>query len=134
MTWPGWLSVSASGASSRLTIAPGFRWPAVLGEESARSADDHWWSDSPAHAWPTRSADSRENPVADIGVSPWAGRNGAASGVALYLRYHAGGVRRQAAPAGPRVVWRMQRRSRMNLGRQQAGAAQQQRQFPLTSH
>ena len=30
-------------------------------------------------------------------------------GVALHLRYHAGGVRRQGAAAGPRVVCRMQR-------------------------
>src|ERR1017187_7142763 len=72
--------------------------------------DDHWWSGGPAHAWPTRSAGSRENPVADIGVSPWTGAELCRQAVwLLHLRYHAGGVRRQAAPAGPSVVCRMQR-------------------------
>src|ERR1035441_10045784 len=33
-------------------LAPGFRWPAVLGEEPAMSPDDDWWSDSKASARP----------------------------------------------------------------------------------
>jgi hypothetical protein len=98
--------------SKRFTepLAPGFRRPTVLGEEPARPPDDHWWSDSPALAWPTRSAGSRENPVAGYrGVALDWGGTVPPGGVALHLRYHAGGVRRQAAPAGPRVVCRMQR-------------------------
>ena len=44
--------------------------PAVLGEEPVRLAEDHWWIRSLAHAWPTGSTGSHENP-ADIGVSLW---------------------------------------------------------------
>jgi hypothetical protein len=36
-------------------LVPGFRWPAVLGEEPVRFPEDHWWIDRLAHAWPTGS-------------------------------------------------------------------------------
>ena len=96
--------------------------------------DDHWWSDGPAHAWPTRSAGSRENPVADIGVSPWTGAELCRQAVWRFIC----ATTRVVLGGRPRLLGRAwsaecNDRPRMNLGRQQAGAAQQQRQFPLTS-
>ena len=44
--------------------------PAVPGEEPARLPKDHWWIESLAHAWPTGSTGTYENP-ADIWVSLW---------------------------------------------------------------
>jgi hypothetical protein len=71
--WRIWADRSGRGSGSgRLTepLVPGFRWPAVLGEEPARLPEDHWWVESLAHAWPAGSTGSHEN-AADIGVSLW---------------------------------------------------------------
>jgi hypothetical protein len=54
-TRPGgvfWADCSGrGGGSGRLTkpLVPGFRWPAVLGEEPARLSGDHWWVESLTH-------------------------------------------------------------------------------------
>jgi hypothetical protein len=50
--------------------------------------EDHWWADGLAHAWPTGSVGSRENP-AGIEVSPWTGRNRAAWRLGASFACHA---------------------------------------------
>ena len=77
-------------------LAPGFRCPAVLGEEPASPPDDHWWSAGLACAWPVRFAGCRESPVADLGASPWAGAGLCRQAVCRFAALHAGGVRRHA--------------------------------------
>src|ERR1039457_6338388 len=67
--WHIWADRSGrGGGSGRVTEppAPLFRWPAVLGEEPVRLAEDHWRVQGLAPAWPMGSPGSREN-AADIG-------------------------------------------------------------------
>ena len=96
-----------SGQEERFTepLAPGCRWPSVLGEEPARP---------PAipggrPVWPThgpRSAGSRENP-ADIGVLPWAGAELCRLAVRRLICASTPGSRPRLP--GPRMICRMQR-------------------------
>ena len=44
--------------------------PAVLGEEKTSQApEDHWWIESLAHAWPTGSTGTHENPADVRGIA-----------------------------------------------------------------
>src|SRR5450755_1414408 len=69
---PAWGRIWAdhSGRGSRRRrftepLVPGFRRPAVLGEEPVGLPEDHWWVEGLAHASPMGSTGSREN-AADI--------------------------------------------------------------------
>jgi hypothetical protein len=75
--WSAWADhTGARRRKKRFTgpLAPGFRWPTVLGEKPARPWDDHWWStcSGPRMAHEIRGQ-SRE--PADFGVSLWTGAN-----------------------------------------------------------
>jgi hypothetical protein len=100
-----------SGRSQRFTepLAPGFRRPTVPGEEPARPGRSLVVSTiRPTHG-PRDPTGSRENPVADIGVSPldWAElcRQAVCRFICATTRVLLGGRPR----AGPRVVCRTQR-------------------------
>ena len=84
--WRIWTELLGTGSGSGAVHRAACSWvsmPAVLGEEPVRFPEDHRWSESLAHAWPTGSTSTHENP-AHIGVSLWTD--------------HAG---RQPAPAWP---------------------------------
>jgi hypothetical protein len=88
----------------------------------------------PTHG-PRDPTGSRENPVADIGgvASDWGGTV-PSNGVALHLRYHVGAVMRQAAPCWAARDLQNAMTATDEPRAARPGAAQQQRQFPLTSH
>ena len=83
-----------SGRSQRFTepLAPGFRWPPVLGEEPARLPDDHWWAEGPGPTHGPRDFTSSRDNLADTGAT---------------LRTNRAG--QQPATAGLRMGGRMQR-------------------------